>query len=113
VVSKLRACIPGWKCDEIEQGSKGEMYNKLYSIANNNYLQFDNPNADSEGKYLSEVACCSSSGCNNDEFISEELKLKEDDTKEDDPKEEGKNGSASFGIDIIMTFLSLLLAISV
>jgi len=113
VVSKLRACIPGWKCDEIEQGSKGEMYNKLYSIANNNYLQFDNPNADSEGKYLSEVACCSSSGCNDDDFLSEELKLKEDDTKEDDPKEEGKNGSASFGINIIMTFVSLLLAISV
>jgi len=112
VVSKLRACILDWQCDEIKQDSK-EMYNKLYSIAISSYLPFDYPNADSEGKYLSEVACCSSSGCNNDEFISEELKLKEDDTKEDDPKEEGKNGSASFGIDIIMTFLSLLLAISV
>jgi len=59
------------------------------------------------------MACCSSSGCNDDDFLSEELKLKEDDTKEDDPKEEGKNGSASFGINIIMTFVSLLLAISV
>ena len=49
VVSKLRACIPGSQCDEIEQGSKGEMYNQLYSIVSSNYFQFDNPNADSEG----------------------------------------------------------------
>ena len=48
VVSKLRACILDWQCDEIKQDSK-EMYNKLYSIAISSYLPFDYPNADSEG----------------------------------------------------------------